>query len=119
MAEVKVGVAAILLVLAIVLAVVIGSRLSDQVVAALAGAVCGIGLAGPAGVALGVYIGSTRHHRSATPVAPPAQVIMVPNPAPSAHQPQQYVPGYHAAPGPSLPRPRSFTIIGENDADED
>lgn len=101
--------------LAVGLAVAIGSRLSDQAIAALVGAACGIGLAGPLGVGLGVYIGSTRSHSQSTPTPTPPQVIVIP--APSSPTPGS--PGYSFAPGPILPAPRSFTIIGEEDMGED
>ncbi len=101
--------------MAVGLAVAIGSRLSDQAIAALMGAACGIGLATPLGIALGVYIGSTRSRGPSahTPATP--QVIVIPTP--SAATPA--APGYTSAPGPILPVPRAFTIIGEEDMEED
>jgi hypothetical protein len=100
--------------LAIGAAIAIGSRLSDQAVTALAGAVCGIGLAGPIGLALGVYLGSARSraaqqsHQAQTP-----QVIVIPPATPPSH-----APAYGQMPGALMPSQRSFTIIGEEGADD-
>ena len=94
-------------------AIVIGSRLSDQAVAALAGAACGVGLAGPVGLALGVYVGSTRARAPSAHVQAPPQVIVI-SPAPPASN----APGFNPAPGGLMPMPRSFTIIGEGSTEE-
>jgi hypothetical protein len=101
--------------LAIGLAVGIGTRLSDQAVAALAGAACGVGIAAPLGIAIGAYVGSSRARLQ--PAQPPAapQVIVVPAPnAPPLHTPQSYP----IAP-PLMPAPRSFTIIGDAHAEDE
>jgi hypothetical protein len=112
---VKIGVVAAIAIalLAIALAIVIGSRLSDQAVAALAGAACGVGLAGPLGLTLGIYAGAARGRAaSQTTHAPlPPQVIVIP--APPA--PASNAPAYHPAPGAFLPSARTFTIIGEEE----
>ena len=99
--------------LAIALAIVVGSRLSDQAVAALAGAACGVGLAGPLGLTLGIYAGSARSRAAsqATHAPPPPQVIVIPSaPAPASNAPM-----YHPAPGALMPPARTFTIIGEEE----
>jgi len=99
--------------LAIGLAVGIGTRLSDQAAAALAGAACGVGLAGPLGLTLGIYAGSARSRAAsqATHAPPPPQVIVIPSaPAPASNAPM-----YHPAPGALMPPARTFTIIGEEE----
>ena len=93
------------------LAVLVGSRLSDQVIAALAGGACGIGLAGPIGVAIGAYIGSTRARGQSTSVPPAPHVIVIPSPPSQAPN----APHYPSMSGPWVPAPRSFTVIGEED----
>ena len=103
------------LILTVGLASVIGSRLSDQAIAALAGAACGVGLAGPLGIMLGVIIASTRSRSQSSHMPATPQVIVFPAPPSPAHG----SPGYSFVPGSILPTPRSFTIIGEGDADED
>ena len=108
--------ALMLALLAIGVAVAIGSRLSDQAVTALAGAVCGIGLAGPIGLALGAYLGAARSraaHQSRQAQAPP-QVIVIPPATPPSH-----APAYGQLPGALMPIQRSFTIIGEEGADDE
>lgn len=104
-----------LVVVAIGTVITIGSRLSEQTVAALAGAVCGIGVAGPAGFGLGMYVGSTRTKtRSATssPAAP--QVIVMPMQPAQMYQAPGSSP-YASIPRPAIPPPRSFTIIGDEE----
>lgn len=106
------------LLLAIGLAVVVGPRLSDQVIAALAGATCGIGLAAPLGIAVGVSIGSTRHRaQPMQPAAPPQVIVMSPPNVQPPHTSPAYP--YSPTPLPVIPAPRTFTIIGQGDAGED
>lgn len=100
--------------LAIVVAIVIGARLSDQAIAVLAGAVCGVGLAAPLMTALGVYIGSTRSKRPSNDTAPPAQVVVIPAPT----QPTVGTPTYPSTAGPFAPAPRVFTIIGDDEPED-
>ncbi|HLF25210.1 MAG TPA: hypothetical protein VJG32_02645 [Anaerolineae bacterium] len=102
--------------LAIAGAWVIGSRLSEQTLAALAGAACGVGVAAPFGLGLGVYIGSTRSRASGHPAQTPAppQVIVLSTPPPAAPN----TPSYYPTPGSLAPARRSFRILGEEDADE-
>jgi hypothetical protein len=64
----------------IVLAVMIGSRLNEQAVSMLAGTACGVGVAIPLGVAIGMYVaGQRRHGRDS--VQPP-QIVIVPQAQP-------------------------------------
>lgn len=106
-----------LIVLSIAIAIGIGSRLSEQTVAALAGAVCGVGMAAPAGFAFGMYVGSTRARiRSTQTPAQSPQVIVLP----TATQAAPHVPTaqqYPFMPRPAMPAPRSFKIIGDGDED--
>jgi len=96
-------------------AIAIGSRLSEQTVAALAGAVCGIGVAAPGGFGLGMYVGSLRSRARSTTVAPAApQVIVMPAQPAQMYQAPGNMP-YAAIPRPAIPPPRSFTIIGDED----
>jgi len=97
--------------LAIGLAIVIGSRLSDQAVAVLAGAACGVGLAAPLGIVLGLYVGMSRAKSQSTQAPTPPQIVVVPtSPSPSSNAPT-----LASMPPPMIPMPRSFTIIGEGD----
>ncbi len=96
--------------LGIAVAIIVGSRLSSETVAALAGAACGVGLAAPLGIAIGMYVGSSRSRSAATPVPPPQVVVIPPlNPSPS------HAPLYPPTLEPLAPRSRPFTIIGEDD----
>jgi hypothetical protein len=95
-------------------AALVVSRLSDQQLAVLAGAVCGAGLALPLGAALGAYAWSRRG--SASPDRPAAPPVIYVSTAP--------------APEPAgLPKPnrftddlpvarRAFSVIGGEELDE-
>lgn len=110
------GVALILAIIALAaaFAIVIGSRLSDQTITALAGAACGVGLAGPIGFGLGMFFGSMRQRNTPTLTQPsPPQVIIVPPTTPL--QSTSHSIDYMPAAGPILPTPRSFTIIGDEE----
>jgi hypothetical protein len=112
----KVAIALVVLLAAIVVGLV--AQMSDQTVAVLGGAACGIGLAGPLGFALGVLIGMSRARSAPTQAPSPPQVIVVP---PQASQPTNSTSGYLPAQGayPPLYTPaRSFTIIGDEDIGE-
>jgi len=98
--------------LAVALAIVVGTRLSDQAIAAFAGAACGVGLAGPVGFMLGLLVGANRHRPQPIHTPSPPQVIVVPA------QPAPHTPAYMPSPNPSLSSPRTFTIIGEGDVQE-
>ena len=96
-----------LMALAISTAIMIGSRLSDQAVAALAGAACGIGLATPLGILLGITVGAARAKSQAIRPAAPTSIVVIPSPT---------LPTGTSALVPtatSMPAPRSFTIIGD------
>jgi hypothetical protein len=95
----------------IVLAISIGNRLNEQAVALLAGATCGVGIALPIGIAIGLFVYSQRP-RDQTAAPQPPIVIMSPPPAPPMS-------GYPSLP-PFYPNPprRSFNIIGEDGPDE-
>lgn len=109
------GVVLAFILLSISAAIIIGQRLSDQTIAALAGVVCGVGLAVPVGITFGMYVASTRQRNQATHTAPP-QIIMIPTPPAQTTNP----PMPSSAHVPMFPMPRSFTILGEGDtADSD
>jgi len=93
------------------LAVMIGSRLSEQTANMLIGAMCGAGLIAPFAVMAGMYIGSQRavRDRQATQPQQPI-VVMTPQPQPSA---MPMLPTWSAAPGAAMPAPRQYTILGE------
>jgi hypothetical protein len=104
-----------LIALAAGITIAIGSRLSEQTVAALAGAACGIGVAGPAGFGLGLYVGSMRTRARSAAASPPApQVIVMPAQPAQMYQAPGSTP-YMPAPRPAMPPPRSFTIIGDEE----
>lgn len=108
-----------------VLAVVVGSRLSDQALAVLVGAVCGLSMAIPVCL-LAVAVVAFRFRDSlgagrARNVAPSVVVV------PPVSQPS-WGPGYGyplQLPGapdglfPSAPRRRSFTVVGDGVADDE
>lgn len=90
-----------LILFAIALAVMIGSRLSEQEIALLAGMACGVGIAIPLGVAIGVFAaGQRRRDREASP---PPIVYLQPQPPPRVPS----LPNTYALP------PRSFNVIGD------
>jgi len=98
------------MVFAVTLAVVVGNRLSDEALAVLAGAVCGVGAAIPTSL----LIISVSRRRDEQRVQPPASqaayppVVVV---APPAGQPRHGA--WNALP-PSLAAPmqRDFTVVG-------
>jgi hypothetical protein len=92
----------------ITLAVIIGSRLSDQQVALLAGLACGAGVAIPLGIVIGAFDAAQRQHGREAP--PP--IIYVTPPATSASN----VPLLAARSTP--PPSRSFNVIGDSGFDE-
>jgi len=95
-----------LILFAIALAVMIGSRLSEQEIALLAGMACGVGIAIPLGAAIGVFAaGQRRHDRDA---APPPIIYMQPQPPSVPSLPNTY----------ALP-PRSFNVIGDSGFEEE
>jgi hypothetical protein len=98
---------------AITFAVLLGSRLDDQEVALLAGIACGVGVAVPLGIALGMYVVAPRHHERDTPAAP--SIIYLPQP-PASSQPGSapYLPPVRVTSAP-----RSFNIIGNSGLDDE
>jgi type IV secretory pathway protease TraF len=95
---------------AVTLAVVIGQRLSDQAMAVLAGAVCGVGASIPTSLLI-VWV--TRRRQDQQPAqrmqSPYPPVVVVQPPAqPSALSAQR--PGYLAPYSP--PAQREFTVVG-------
>ena len=106
---------------AVTLALVIGNRLSDEALAVLAGAVCGVGAAIP--TSLIVVAVSRRHAESRMPPPGPGlhrgsyhgphqgpypPVVVV---APSGPQPQGINP-WHSMPSFNTPTQRQFTVVG-------
>ena len=99
---------------AVTLAVLVGQRLSDQAVAVLTGAVCGVSASIPTSL-LVVWVTRKRqeqppaYQQPANPgFYPPVIVVQPPqNAAPSnPYQPAGYLPPYAA------PSPREFTVVG-------
>jgi hypothetical protein len=95
----------------IVLGASIGSRLDQPTVTLLMGSTCGIGVALPIGIIVGIYIGDRRRHE---PQSPPQPIVIM-------HQPQQ--PQAASINTPMLqapyiaPQTRSFNIIGDDIGD--
>jgi hypothetical protein len=97
---------------AVALALVIGNRLSDQALAVLAGAVCGVGAAIP--TSLIIVAVSRRQREEPREVQPMVQqgayppVVVI---APQGHQQQPY--GWNGLPASlSAPSQREFTVVG-------
>jgi len=104
-------IALMLIAASIGLALTVAARLSDQAIAALAGAACGIGLAAPLGIALGVTVGISRAPSRTPPASPPPQVVVIPA---STHPIPNGVP-HVPMPAALAQSSRSFTIIGEGE----
>jgi hypothetical protein len=110
---------------AVALAVIIGNRLSNEAMAVVVGAVCGISASIPVSIAL-VIAASKNWGRSEEPreitydygahrYAPqPPQILVVSPPQPS-QPPYGFTPGqYYLPPGaPEVGAPRDFKIIGD------
>ena len=110
---------------AVALAVIVGNRLSDEAMAVVVGAVCGISASIP--VSLALVIAASRNwgreegprevqydygaHRYAP--QPPQILVVSPPPQPTypAYTPNQYYPTPQIEDAASLPRP--FKIIGD------
>lgn len=101
--------AAVAVAFAVTLALVIGERLSDQAMAVLAGAVCGVGASIPTSVLI-IWVTRRRQEvRSAPPAAgyyPPVVVVQPPAAGPPGAQQPAYLPPY------SAPLQREFTVVG-------
>lgn len=111
------AVAIVLAALLIMIVIGLGAQMSDQTIAVLSGAACGVGLAGPLGFALGVLVGISRARNSPShsPPSPPHVIVVPPPPAaPSTSHPSGYMPAQSV----HLPPARSFTIIGDDDTGE-
>lgn len=96
-------------VFATTLAIVVGNRLSDEALAVLAGAVCGVGAALPTSL----LIVSVSRRRDETRVQPPTQGVYPPVIVVTPPGSQQRSDGWNALP-PSLSAPvqRQFTVVG-------
>ncbi len=102
----------VVLAFAVTLAIVVGNRLSDESLAVLAGAVCGVGAAIPTSLLI-VWVSRRQETRSpAYPAYPqgayPPVVVVAP---PGG---QQHIPGWNAAPPPgwNTSGERQFTVVG-------
>ena len=100
---------------AVTLAAIVGHRLSDQALAVLSGAVCGVGAAIPTSL-LVVAVSRRRDEPRRQPIAqqgayPPMVVIAPPG--------MQYLPDARNPLSPSLTAPmqRSFTVVGGTPTD--
>ena len=97
---------------AVTMAVLVGQRLSDQAVAVLTGAVCGVSASIPTSL-LVVWVTRKREqppaYQPTNPgLYPPVIVVQPPQNAgqPSPYNPAGYLPPYAA------PSPREFTVVG-------
>jgi len=100
---------------AVTLALVIGNRLSDEALAVLAGAVCGVGAAIPTSLII-VWVSRRHEERVRSYAQPPMQqgvyppVVVVAPPGG-----QQWSNDWNAYPPPlAAPAPRQFTVVGES-----
>jgi hypothetical protein len=110
---------------AVALAIIIGNRLSDEAIAVVVGAICGISASIPVSLALVIAasknwgrdegpreIGYDYGAHRYTPQPPQILVVSPPPPAPS---PYGFAPSpYYLPPGaPDIGAPREFKIIGD------
>ena len=113
----KTLIALVVIAFAVTLAVVVGSRLSDEALSVLAGAVCGVSAAIPTSLLI-VAVSRRRAEPQAQPPVRqgsyPPVVVVTP---PGGHQ---QTGGWNALP-PSLTAPmsRQFTVVGGPSTDED
>ncbi len=99
---------------AIALAAFIGSRLSEQAIALLAGTFCGVGAALPIGVVIGWYIKSHRASDHASAPAQPMVILAPPQPPQTASMLNQaWHTVYPASLNAPQAAPRKYTIGGE------
>jgi hypothetical protein len=103
---------------AVTLAMIVGSRLSDQALAVLAGAACGVGAAIPTSLLVVVVTRRRDEPRAQSAVQPqvpyPPVVVVAP---PGG---QQWSSGWTALPSSfSTPTQRHFTVVGEAPTDGD
>jgi hypothetical protein len=101
----------VVLVFAVTLALIVGNRLSDEALAVLAGAVCGVGAAIPTSL---LIVSVTQRRRDESRAQPPTQqgayppVVVVTPPGT-----QQRPDAWHALPPPiTAPMQRQFTVVG-------
>jgi hypothetical protein len=104
--------------LAIGLAYLVGSRLTNEALAVVVGAICGIGASIPVSIGLVIASGNNWGRREEPPSArygysstypPPTLVISPPTAAPTPGYPKHYLLVDPARPAPA---PREFKIIG-------
>ena len=102
---------------AVTLAVIVGSRLSDEALAVLAGAVCGVGAAIPTSLLI-VAVSRRRDERRVQPSVPQGPyppVVVVASPGV-----QQRPDGWNTLPSSlSAPIQRHFTVVGGASEDAD
>jgi len=94
-------------------AIVIGSRLSEQAMNLLIGAVCGAGLAAPFAIMAGMYIGSQRATRDRQGTQPQQPIVVMTPPQPQPSMTPMLPTWSTATPGAAMPIPRQYTILGE------
>lgn len=101
----------------VTLAVMIGQRLSDQAVAVLAGATCGVGASIPTSLLIAWVTRRRQEVRPTQPqqsAYPPVVVIQSPPHTGQPALPQGgYIPPYTQPMMP--PAPREFTVVGEEE----
>jgi hypothetical protein len=96
---------------AVTLAVVVGNRLSDEALAVLAGAVCGVGAAIPTSLLI-VSVSRRRDEQRVQPPAPSQGVyppVIVVTPPGSQQRPNDW---NMLPPSFAAPSPRQFTVVG-------
>lgn len=98
-------------VFAVTLAVLIGQRLSDQAMAVLAGAVCGVGASIPTSLLI-VWVTQRRREQQPAQItgAYPPVIVVQPPPQPGLSGQAPGQPGYLAPFSP--PAQREFTVVG-------
>ena len=109
----KVFAGLVILAFAVTLAVIVGNRLSDEAMAVLAGAVCGVGAAIPTSL-LVVAVSRQRNEENKRRVQPPAPQGIYPPVVVVAPPGVQQQPNVWNGLPPSLTAPmqRTFTVVG-------
>jgi hypothetical protein len=103
------------IVFAVTLAVIVGNRLSDEALAVLAGAVCGVGAAIPTSLLI-IAVSRRRDERQVQPPASQAAYPPVVVVAPPGGQPRHS--SWNALPSSlAAPMQRNFTVVGGISAD--
>jgi hypothetical protein len=103
-------VGAVLVVFVVTLAIVIGQRLSDQAMAVLAGAVCGVGASIPTSLLI-VWVTRRRQEQRPPQAVPgPYPPVVVVQPPAQVGGPNPHQAAYLAPYGP--PTQREFTVVG-------